>query len=311
MHFSWLKFAFVTAVLSATVLGQNAPGVSGQGTRAKESAVVRKRAKAKAGKKNTKVAKAPEPEPQPPAVVVPPTPEQLPATPPQVSYLNGQLTIQATNSTLSSILNAIRQQTGAEIELPAGTGNERVATRVGPGPAQEVVAALLSGSSFDYVILGSQTSPGGLERLILTPKGRAAAPTVNLAHENPAPAPNDENGEETDTSETSEPPPEAPETSEQPVMQAPPQQLTGQPEDQQQEASQPPPPAAAQPEAAPTEAPSPDQAPPSNAEQASPGQPQVKTPEQFVQELQRMQQQQDQQQKAQQQQQQQQQQPKQ
>src|SRR5439155_9036157 len=84
----------------------------------------------------------------------PPTPEQLPAQPPQVSYLNGQLTIISQNSTLSDILTAVRRQTGAQIEIPAAA-SERVAGRMGPGPARTVIAELLNGSHFDYVMIAS------------------------------------------------------------------------------------------------------------------------------------------------------------
>lgn len=88
--------------------------------------------------------------------------------PPQVSYQNEQLTIVAPNSTLGDILRAVRKQTGAEIEIPAAT--ERVVTHLGPGPAREVVAELLNGSRFNYVLLGSAGNDGVLTRVVLVAK---------------------------------------------------------------------------------------------------------------------------------------------
>src|ERR1700722_11157125 len=99
----------------------------------------------------------------------PPTLAQQPATPPQVSFQGGQLTISAQNSTLGDILKAVRARTGATIDLP-GTASERVIGHFGPGPARDVMTALLNGSHFNYVLLGSPTDPGALDRVILMAK---------------------------------------------------------------------------------------------------------------------------------------------
>jgi hypothetical protein len=87
---------------------------------------------------------------------------------PQVSYQNDQLTIISPNSTLGDILRAVRKQTGAEIEVPAAP--ERVVTHLGPGPARDVMAELLNGSRFNYVLLGSSTNDTALTRVVLVPK---------------------------------------------------------------------------------------------------------------------------------------------
>lgn len=87
---------------------------------------------------------------------------------PQVSYQNGQLTIVAPNSTLGDILRAVRKQTGAEIEIPPAT--ERVVTHLGPGPARDVIAELLNGSRFNYVLLGSPADASLLTRVVLVAK---------------------------------------------------------------------------------------------------------------------------------------------
>jgi hypothetical protein len=110
---------------------------------------------------------APTPPPAPPPP--PPTLEQMPALPPKVRFSNGLLSIVAENSTLSDILRAVRTQTGAAVEIPPNA-TERVVTHLGPGPAREVLASLLNGSHFNYVMLGSATNPNMVDRVILTSK---------------------------------------------------------------------------------------------------------------------------------------------
>jgi len=102
---------------------------------------------------------------------------------PQVSYKNGELTIVAHNSTLADILRAVKKQTGAEIDVPAA--NDRVVTDLGPGPAREVIADLLNGSRFNYVLLGSPEDPGALTRIVLVAKAgpENAAPAGQMAQQ--------------------------------------------------------------------------------------------------------------------------------
>ena len=88
---------------------------------------------------------------------------------PQVSFQGGQLTISAQNSTLGDILKAVRAQTGATIDLP-GNASERVVGHLGPAPARDVLTALLNGSHFNYLLLGSPTDPAALDRVILMAK---------------------------------------------------------------------------------------------------------------------------------------------
>src|SRR5579864_1602596 len=103
----------------------------------------------------------------------PPTPEQGPSSPPQVSIQGGQLTIEARNSTMADVLNAVKQKTGAAVEMPA-VSSERVVGRFGPGAPRDVLAQLLNGSHYDYVLLGSPADPGALKKIVLM--ARAVGP---------------------------------------------------------------------------------------------------------------------------------------
>ena len=101
----------------------------------------------------------------------------MPAVPPQVQYSQGQLTIVAENSTLADILRGVRKQTGAVVEIPPNA-TERVVAHLGPGPARDVLATLLNGSHFNYVMMGSPAHPDSVDRLILTSKTGGAPETA-------------------------------------------------------------------------------------------------------------------------------------
>jgi len=88
----------------------------------------------------------------------------------EVSYHNGLLGIQANKVTLSEVLYAVQQRTGAEISIPAGAEQEKVAAEFEPGPAPEVLARLLNGSRFNFLILSAADDPRHLDRVILSPR---------------------------------------------------------------------------------------------------------------------------------------------
>lgn len=215
--------------------------------------------------KASKPAVQPQPAPDPQQQSVPeppPTPEHGPASPPDVSFRNGQLTIVARNSTLSDVLNQVRSKTGASIDMPAAPANDRVVGQFGPGAPRDVMAQLLNGSHFDYVMVGSPSDPAGLKKVVLTAKMNGPIPAPQPSNPNPPQAYN-------------------------PDMQATPQIDQDQPDQPPDEANtdvQPdvPPPAE-------QEEPQGEQPP----QQPNPnGGPVVKTPEQLLRELQQQQQQQ-------------------
>jgi hypothetical protein len=133
---------------------------------------------ASASKSHRKAAKKP---PLPPLPSGPrgPVPQisldSMQAVAPHVTYQDGQLTIVAPNSTLADILRAVRKLTGAEMDIPPNA-NERVVTNLGPGPAPGVVAELLNGSHFNYVLLGAPSDAKTLTRVVLVAKGPETTP---------------------------------------------------------------------------------------------------------------------------------------
>jgi len=116
--------------------------------------------------------------------------DSIPPVPPEVTYRDGDLTIVAPNSTLSDILRCIRDQTGAEMEIPVAS--DRVATRFRPGPVRRVLVELLNGSHFNYVLVGSLADVNSVTRVVLLPKTvddvpviahRPAVPTITANRE--------------------------------------------------------------------------------------------------------------------------------
>jgi hypothetical protein len=186
----------------------------------------------------------------------------MPPLPPQVTYRNGMLTVNAVNSTLSGLLNAIRAKTGIEFD-GAENASERVAVNLGPAPEGDVLAGIFSGSSFDYVVLGREDSPNIVQRVILTPRAKGG-PVVAGQPQQP---------------QQMQQPPQAQQEGEEEA----PDEAANPEQDQPQDSAIQPPPVEQ-----PVPAPNPQQTPPQNNG--------PKTPEQLLEELKQMQLQQQQQQ---------------
>lgn len=85
-----------------------------------------------------------------------------------VTYRNGLLGIRANKATLSEVLFAVQQRTGSEISIASGAEQEKVVAEIAPGPAPEVLARLLNGSRFNFLIVSAVDDPQKLDRVILS-----------------------------------------------------------------------------------------------------------------------------------------------
>jgi len=105
--------------------------------------------------------------------------DAAPKLPLQVTYQNGLLAISANRATLSEVLYAVQQRTGADISIAAGAEQERVVAEIEPAPAPEVLARLLNGSKFNYLILSAADDPSKLDKVILSTRydGAFSTPT--------------------------------------------------------------------------------------------------------------------------------------
>jgi hypothetical protein len=182
-------------ILTACVLAVMSGGVSAWQSTAQAPAAVpgthpAKNASAvKAKTSSRKKAKVEVPQPLP-AQEMPPLPATLmnsAPVKPSVTLDGGQLTIDAPNSTLSDVLNGVRKATGASIEGAVPT--ERVAVKLGPGNPEQVLAALLRGTPYDYVILGALGKPDVVTRVMLTQQSSQTSSASSGAPQAPAGAP--------------------------------------------------------------------------------------------------------------------------
>lgn len=108
----------------------------------------------------------------PQAAPTPQTPAQMPPQRAQVTYSDGQLAVQANNSSLNQILRQIEHETG--IKVTGGVAEERVFGKYGPGSTDSVLNALLDGTESNMLLVQRDTSSPG--ELILTPRHGGPTP---------------------------------------------------------------------------------------------------------------------------------------
>jgi hypothetical protein len=140
--------------------------------------------------------------PAQPAQITPPQPPPL-----VVSFNGGLLTINANKASLSEVLFAVHQRTGADIAIPAGAEQEQVVAALGPASAPEVLSQLLNGSKFNFVILNSANDPNALDRVILSARPEGPAPAY---HPTPPPPVQPEEPAEAEPQNTPPVPPSPP-----------------------------------------------------------------------------------------------------
>src|SRR5437899_6131488 len=115
-----------------------------------------------------------------------------------VNFQNGRLTIWANKATHAEVLSEIHRQTGAEIPIPADAGQDQVIANLGPGPSRDVMTALLNGSRFNFILVGSDRDATQLKSVILTARGEGASqpaieiPSTPVEQSDPEPAPPEE-----------------------------------------------------------------------------------------------------------------------
>jgi hypothetical protein len=139
------------------------------------------------------------------------------------------LTVNAPNSTLGSVLAAIRNKTGIQFEGLEGGATERVVLSLGPAPEGEVLATILGGSGYNYVAIDRTDSPGIVQRVLLTPHGGAASTAVGQAPSSPATVLDEDEGDDPDP-DVARSPQDTP--ARPPLLQAQPQPLQNIPQPQ-------------------------------------------------------------------------------
>ncbi len=104
---------------------------------------------------------------------LPPSLLDKPAQPAKVRLFDGKLAIDAANSSLSAILEAIETTSGMSVD---GLGkDQRVFGQYGPGTPRDVLSSLLDGAGYNFMMVGD-TNSGAPREVILTQRNNAPLP---------------------------------------------------------------------------------------------------------------------------------------
>jgi hypothetical protein len=106
----------------------------------------------------------------------------------RVTLRAGKLSIWADRASLSEVLYEIQRRTGADIPIPSGARNELVVVDLGPGPAPDVLADLLNGSPFNFVIVGVKGDPLRVSSAQISPRENKSQPQSLDRPSSPPPA---------------------------------------------------------------------------------------------------------------------------
>ena len=101
------------------------------------------------------------------------TPSQMPPSPPRITYAGGKLTVVANNAMLDDVLAGISKAIGADVQGIQPQGAERVFGQFGPAVPSQVIDTLLTGSQYDFVLVGSAGNFGSVREIILSRKSTA------------------------------------------------------------------------------------------------------------------------------------------
>jgi hypothetical protein len=107
-----------------------------------------------------------------------PQPGQSAAPSPIALITRGGLTIRANGQDFASVLDAIRTVTGITVEMPNESESEPVFMNLGPVSTKDALMALLEGTKYNYVIVGSQGDSQVVKRLIVSSRSSPAAPPL-------------------------------------------------------------------------------------------------------------------------------------
>ena len=125
-----------------------------------------------------------------------------PATPAQIQLSGDQLSISATNASLSEVIRQVASKTGMQVE--GNSREERVFGVYGPGSPPDVLSALLYDSGYNVMMVGS-TQDGAPRRLVLSTRSTNAANAGTAA-----PVRSSDEDDDEPVAETPQPPPPPP-----------------------------------------------------------------------------------------------------
>ena len=105
-------------------------------------------------------------------------PTQPASAAPIAKVADGKITIKANGQDLASVLESVRSATGFTVELPSTIESVSVFLNSGPTSVTEALVALLRGTNYNYIIVGSEQDPQTVKRLILTDRTSGSPATL-------------------------------------------------------------------------------------------------------------------------------------
>jgi hypothetical protein len=112
------------------------------------------------------------PAPNPPESQIAETGQPAPVVP-IATVDNGKVTIHANGEPLAAVLEAVRTATGVAINVPPDGDSEPVFMNLGPTSVRDALVALVDGTRFNYMIVGSPTDSERVSEVILSIRSRS------------------------------------------------------------------------------------------------------------------------------------------
>jgi hypothetical protein len=111
-----------------------------------------------------------------------PTQSTQPTPPSPIAEItSGGVTIHANGQEFATVLEAVRAVAGITIEMPPSNEREPVFMNLGPVSTRDALIALLEGTKYNYVMVGSELDSRLVKKLILSERNSQAAPTTLVA----------------------------------------------------------------------------------------------------------------------------------
>jgi hypothetical protein len=110
-----------------------------------------------------------------PPVPTSPPPELHPSRN-DIRYDHGMLSIHAENVTLASAIVGVGRALRANVEMPSGSGQEKIFSSIGPAPPDQAIEALLTGSSLNYILVEGQQPDRKMTLVVMSKSSAPAQP---------------------------------------------------------------------------------------------------------------------------------------
>ena len=95
----------------------------------------------------------------------------------QVSFKAGQLAIQSSGCSLQQVLEAVQEKTGIQVDMPPLAATVPITVTLEAGEPATVLAALLGGTSFNYIVVGGGAGNLPAQVILTEPPAASAAAT--------------------------------------------------------------------------------------------------------------------------------------